>query len=54
MQEIFTFHQTGMGPDGLVRGHFHATGVRPKFAERLHAYGVDLPDTMFDPAKHYE
>jgi pilus assembly protein CpaF len=43
-----------MGPDGLVRGHVVATGVRPKFAERLHAYGVDLPDTMFDPAKHYE
>jgi pilus assembly protein CpaF len=54
MQEIFTFHQTGMGPDGLVRGHFQATGVRPKFAERLHAYGVDLPDTMFEPTKHYE
>jgi pilus assembly protein CpaF len=54
MQEIFTFHQTGMGPDGLVRGHFHATGVRPKFADRLHAYGVDLPDTMFEPTKHYE
>ena len=54
MQEIFTFRQTGIGPDGQVRGYFHATGVRPKFAERLHIYGVTLPDSMFDPEKHYE
>lgn len=54
MQEIFAFHQTGMGPDGQVRGYFHATGVRPKFAERLQAYGIQLPDAMFDPTKHYE
>lgn len=54
MQEIFAFRQTGMGPDGRVRGYFHATGVRPKFVERLHAFGVVLPDTMFDPDKHYE
>ncbi|HWT19674.1 MAG TPA: CpaF family protein [Variovorax sp.] len=54
MQEIFAFRQTGMGPDGRVRGYFHATGVRPKFVERLHSYGVVLPDAMFDPDKHYE
>ncbi|MET3915035.1 pilus assembly protein CpaF [Variovorax sp. OAS795] len=54
MQEIFAFRQTGMGPDGKVRGYFCATGVRPKFVERLHAFGVVLPDAMFDPDKHYE
>ena len=54
MQEIFAFRQTGMGPDGQVRGYFHATGVRPKFVERLQSFGVTLPDTMFDPDKHYE
>lgn len=54
MQEIFAFRQTGMGPDGRVRGYFHATGVRPKFVERLHSFGVVLPDDMFDPDKHYE
>jgi len=54
MQEIFTYHQTGMGPDGQLRGYFHATGVRPKFVERLQSFGVVLPDTMFDPNKHYE
>ncbi|MDQ0586992.1 CpaF family protein [Variovorax paradoxus] len=54
MQEIFAFRQTGMGPDGRVRGYFHATGVRPKFVERLQSFGVVLPDAMFDPDKHYE
>jgi len=54
MQEIFAYRQTGMGPDGLVRGYFHATGVRPKFVDRLQSFGVVLPDSMFDPDKHYE
>lgn len=54
MQEIFAFRQTGVGPEGQVEGYFHATGVRPKFAERLRAFGVPLPDAMFDPAKHYQ
>ncbi|SDD14611.1 pilus assembly protein CpaF [Variovorax sp. CF079] len=54
MQEIFAFKQTGVGPDGQVQGYFHATGVRPKFAERLRAFGVVLPDAMFDSSKHYE
>lgn len=54
MQEIFAFKQTGLGPNGEVQGYFHATGVRPKFAERLRSFGVILPDAMFDPAKRYE
>jgi pilus assembly protein CpaF len=54
MQEIFAFRQTGIGPEGQVEGYFHATGVRPKFAERLHAFGISLPDAIFDPAKRYQ
>lgn len=54
MQEIFTFRQTGIGPDGEVQGHFQATGVRPKFTDRLRSFGVVLPDAMFDPSKHYQ
>jgi pilus assembly protein CpaF len=53
MQEIYAFTQTGVGDDGAVQGYFHATGVRPKFAERLRSFGVVLPDAMFDPAKRY-
>lgn len=54
MQEIFTFRQIGVSSEGEVQGYFQATGVRPKFAERLRSFGVVLPDTMFDPAKHYQ
>ena len=54
MQEIFTFRQTGVSAEGEVQGYFQATGVRPKFADRLRSFGVVLPDTMFDPAKHYQ
>ncbi|KWA18796.1 pilus assembly protein CpaF [Burkholderia territorii] len=54
MQEIFTFKRTGMDRDGTVRGHFCATGVRPKFAERLQAFGIGLPDSLYDPAQRYE
>jgi pilus assembly protein CpaF len=53
MQEIFAFRQTGVGPDGTVLGHFNATGVRPKFIDRLRAYGVIVPDSLFDPTRQY-
>ena len=54
MQEIFTFRQTGISDEGHVEGYFHATGVRPKFSERLRSFGIVLPDAMFDPAKQYQ
>lgn len=49
MQEIFTFRRKGIDRDGHIRGHFCATGVRPKFCERLQAFGVQLPEALFDP-----
>ena len=53
MQEIFGFRQTGVAPDGTVLGHFSATGVRPKFVDRLRAHGVMVPETLFDPSRQY-
>ena len=54
MQEIFTFKQTGVATDGAVQGHFRATGVRPKFVERIRAHGVPVRDELFDPSRIYE
>ena len=54
MQEIFAFRQTGVDANGKVIGHFQATGIRPKFADKLRNYGVNLPDSMFDPSQRYE
>jgi pilus assembly protein CpaF len=53
MQEIFSFRQTGLAADGTVEGYFQATGVRPKFADRLRAFGVSLPEAMFSPERRY-
>jgi pilus assembly protein CpaF len=50
MQEIICFKQTGMAEDGSVQGYFSATGVRPRFSERLRAFGITLPDDIFVPA----
>ena len=49
MQEIFRFEQTGVDSDGKVLGHFCATGVRPRFAERLRMFGAPVPEDTFDP-----
>ncbi|HEX2531205.1 MAG TPA: CpaF family protein [Burkholderiaceae bacterium] len=53
MQEIFAFRQTGVDKEGNVEGHFQATGVRPKFQERLRSFGITLPDDVFDPTRQY-
>jgi pilus assembly protein CpaF len=54
MQEIFGYRQIGLGADGRVQGHFQATGVRPKFTERLRVFGQILPDAMFDPSRQLQ
>ncbi|MES2126988.1 MAG: CpaF family protein [Pseudomonadota bacterium] len=54
MQEIFRFEQTGVDASSRVLGHFCATGVRPRFAERLRMFGVAVPDAVFDPMRVYE
>jgi pilus assembly protein CpaF len=49
MQEIFAFHQTGVGDDGRVQGHFLASGIRPRGWERLATRGLALPAALFNP-----
>jgi pilus assembly protein CpaF len=43
MQELFKFEQTGVDSTGKVIGHFQTSGIRPRFAERLKQYGMQLP-----------
>ena len=54
MQEIFGFRQTGVSDTGIVQGHFSASGVRPKFGDRLRASGINLPESLFDPNNRFE
>jgi pilus assembly protein CpaF len=54
MQEVFTYRQTGVDADGSVKGYFQATGVRPRFMERLKSRGISLPEALFDPSRRME
>lgn len=53
-QDIFIFQQTGLDQNGRVKGRFKATGVRPKFIERFHAYGIPVSQDIFEAGKVYE
>jgi len=48
MHDIFVFDRRGIDESGRVRGIFHATGIRPKFAERLAAAGCRLRPALFE------
>jgi pilus assembly protein CpaF len=48
MQDIFVFEKEGLGPAGKVKGRFRATGVAPKFGDKLKAAGIPLPTSLLD------
>jgi pilus assembly protein CpaF len=48
MQEIFQFERTGVDSQGQVIGRFRPTGIRPRFADRLKACGMQLPRVFFE------
>jgi pilus assembly protein CpaF len=48
MQDIFVFEKLGIDVGGRVLGRFKATGVSPKFAERLKKAGIVLPANIFE------
>jgi pilus assembly protein CpaF len=51
MQDIFVYEQEGVDEDGRVIGYHRATGVRPKFSERLERGGIRLDADMFNPSR---
>jgi pilus assembly protein CpaF len=48
LQDIFVFEKRGMAPSGKVLGRFCATGILPKFNEKLVTAGIRLPLDTFD------
>jgi pilus assembly protein CpaF len=48
MQDVFLFEKQGVSAAGRALGMFTATGIRPKFADKLKASGIDLPPHMFE------
>ena len=47
MQDIFVYEKTGVNENGRVTGRFRATGIRPKFYERLKTAGMAIPASVF-------
>ena len=48
MQDVFVFEKQGVSEDGRTLGTFTATGIRPKFADKLKASGISLPASFFE------
>ncbi len=48
MQDIFRFEKRGLGPHGKVLGRFYATGIVPKFSEKLQAAGVPMETNLLN------
>ncbi|HML16951.1 MAG TPA: CpaF family protein [Bryobacteraceae bacterium] len=47
MQDIFLLERTGVNSRGRVMGRFAGTGAKPAVLDRLKAYGVHLPSSIF-------
>src|SRR5919197_878412 len=48
LQDIFLFEKLGISASNRVLGRFRASGIRPMFAEKLKASGIQLSPTLFD------
>jgi pilus assembly protein CpaF len=48
MQDIFAYDKRGIRENGEVIGEFVASGIRPKFSDRLLVSGIELPPSMFE------
>jgi pilus assembly protein CpaF len=53
MQDVFLFEKQGVSSDGRTLGTFTATGIRPKFAEKLKASGISLPANFFEQSVNH-
>jgi pilus assembly protein CpaF len=54
MQDVFLFDKQGVTSEGRTLGTFTATGIRPRFEEKLKASGISLPANFFEPSVKYQ
>lgn len=47
MQDLFVYEKSTVTPEGKVIGEFKATGIRPRFFEKLQSAGIKLPQMLF-------
>jgi pilus assembly protein CpaF len=51
LQDLFTFRQIAVTPDGRAVGYHSATGARSTYESHFRSNGVTFPDAMFTPAQ---
>ena len=49
LQEVFSYRQLAVTPDGRAVGYHTATGTRSMFVQHFRSNSVDLPDSLFKP-----
>ena len=50
MSPVFRFEREGVDREGRVIGHYTATGIVPKFHERIRRRGMELGMEVYEPA----
>jgi pilus assembly protein CpaF len=50
LQDLFVFEQTGLTPEGKVKGVLRGTGIIPKCMDKLRAHGENIPVEVFQTA----
>lgn len=48
LNEIFSFHQHGLDADGIAKGQFVTTGVRPSVVDKFPDHGVEISANLFN------
>jgi pilus assembly protein CpaF len=48
LQDLFVFEKMGLSQEGRILGRYAATGIRPRFYEKLLAAGIRLPGETFE------
>lgn len=48
LQDIFLFEKRGLDKEGNIAGRFRATGIRPKFSEKLETLGIVMDEEWFE------
>jgi pilus assembly protein CpaF len=48
LQDIFSYKQQGIDKSGKIVGKMVATGIRPKFYDRLETSGIHIPPSIFN------
>ena len=49
MQEIMRYHKKGVDADNRIIGEFKATGIRPRFLEKISEIGLSVDPRYFEP-----